>query len=167
MSGSFRTPRSPNIIWPSLSSILIHYGRQWPEMLTRPKTFNIHMIHTYNSGSHAYFLTTQGHGGPPRMSDQLNAEANLETTQTGKMIHTIHAPFYSNKVNMKGWLWRPNDLQGACGLKFSWLSFYNWGKTPGETLTRELARPGIELRSAGWEATTLPPCHCGGLKRYK
>ena len=28
MSGSFRPPRSPNIIWPSLSFILIHYGRQ-------------------------------------------------------------------------------------------------------------------------------------------
>ena len=40
MSGSFRPPRSPNIIWPSLSSILIHYGRQWPEMFTRPKTSN-------------------------------------------------------------------------------------------------------------------------------
>ena len=42
MSGSFRPPRSPNIIWPSLSSIIIHYGRQWPRMLTRPKTSNIH-----------------------------------------------------------------------------------------------------------------------------
>ena len=40
MSGSFRPPRSP--IWPSLSSILIHYGRQWTEMLTRPKTSNKH-----------------------------------------------------------------------------------------------------------------------------
>ena len=28
MSGSFRPPRSPNIIWPSLSSIINHYGRQ-------------------------------------------------------------------------------------------------------------------------------------------
>ena len=42
MSGSFRPLRSPNIIWPSLSSIIFHYGRQWPEMLTRPKTSNIH-----------------------------------------------------------------------------------------------------------------------------
>ena len=41
MSGNFRPPRSPNIIWPSLSPITIHYGRQWPEMLTRPKTSNI------------------------------------------------------------------------------------------------------------------------------
>ena len=37
-SGNFRPPRSPNNIWSSLSSILIHYGRQCPEMLTRPKT---------------------------------------------------------------------------------------------------------------------------------
>ena len=42
MSGSFRSPRSPNIIWPPLSSTIIHYGRQWPEMLTRPQTSNIH-----------------------------------------------------------------------------------------------------------------------------
>ena len=43
MSGSLRPPRSPNIIWPSLSSsLIIHYGRQWPEMLTCPKTLNIH-----------------------------------------------------------------------------------------------------------------------------
>ena len=41
MSGSFRPPRSPNIIWPSLSSVIIHYGRQSPEMLTRPKISNI------------------------------------------------------------------------------------------------------------------------------
>ena len=50
ISGSFRPPRTPNIIWLSLSSssIIIHYGRQWPEMLTRPKTSNIHTyIHTY------------------------------------------------------------------------------------------------------------------------
>ena len=45
MSGSFRPSMSPNIIWPSLSSSLIlHYGRQWPEMLTRPKNLK----YTYN-----------------------------------------------------------------------------------------------------------------------
>ena len=44
MSGSFRPPRSPNIVWPSLSPIHIHYGRQWPEMLMRPK--NLIYIHT-------------------------------------------------------------------------------------------------------------------------
>ena len=56
MSGSFRPPRSPNIIWPSLSSIIIHYGRQWPEMFTRPKASNIqirehhHIQHSSFSG---------------------------------------------------------------------------------------------------------------------
>ena len=44
MLGDYSPPRSPNIIWPSLSSILIHYGHQWPEMLTRPKTSNIHTL---------------------------------------------------------------------------------------------------------------------------
>ena len=49
MSGSFRPPRSPNIIWPSFSSsLIIHYGRQLPEMLTRPKILNIHTC----NGSH-------------------------------------------------------------------------------------------------------------------
>ena len=43
MPGSFKPLRSPIIIWPSLSSaIIIHYGCQWPEMLTCPKTSNIH-----------------------------------------------------------------------------------------------------------------------------
>ena len=42
--GSFRPPRSPNIIWPSLSSsLIIHYGCQWPEMLMRPTTLNVHV----------------------------------------------------------------------------------------------------------------------------
>ena len=35
-----------------------------------------------NYGSHTYFLTTQGHGEPPRMSDQPNAGATAETEQT-------------------------------------------------------------------------------------
>ena len=43
--GKLRPPRSPNIIWPSLSSsIIIHYGCQWPEMLTRPKVSNIRIL---------------------------------------------------------------------------------------------------------------------------
>ena len=53
MSGSFRSPRSPNIIWPSSSSLILHYGRQLPEMLTCPKILN---IHTYNKNSHIHPL---------------------------------------------------------------------------------------------------------------
>ena len=55
-----------------------------------------------NCGSHTYFLTAQGHGGPPRMSDQLSAEATSKTTQTLKIIYTIHSLVHSNKADMKG-----------------------------------------------------------------
>ena len=41
--GKLWTPGSPNIIWLSLSSsVIFHYGCQWPEMLTRPENLNIH-----------------------------------------------------------------------------------------------------------------------------
>ena len=55
--GKLRPPSSPNIICPSLSSsLIIHYGRQWPEMLTRPEASNIQIyiwskfviIYSYN-----------------------------------------------------------------------------------------------------------------------
>ena len=82
------------------------------------------------------FLTTQGHGVPPRMSDQPNDGASSETTQTWKMRHTIHAPIHSNKANMKGWLWQSNDIRGPWGHKASWHLSYRWGKTP-KNLTQE------------------------------
>ena len=46
-----------------------------------------------NSGSYNTILTTQGHGGPHRMRDQLNAGAISETTRTLKRgnIVTCHA----------------------------------------------------------------------------
>ena len=37
MSGKLRPQLSPDYNWP-ISARIIHYGRQWPEMLTRPKT---------------------------------------------------------------------------------------------------------------------------------
>ena len=40
------------------------------------------------SGSHTYFLTTQEHGGPPWMMDQLNYWATSEIAHTWKTIHT-------------------------------------------------------------------------------
>ena len=46
-------------------------------------------------------LTTQGHGEPPQMRDQLNAGAISETTRTLKMIHIIHSRIHSNKVDMR------------------------------------------------------------------
>ena len=32
---------------------------------------------------------------------------------TNIKIHTIHTHIHSNKTNMKGWLWRPNDIRGS------------------------------------------------------
>ena len=78
----------------------------------RERELTLDHIHT--------FLTTQGYGGSPRMWDQVNAGATSETIQTWKTIHTIHALIHSNKVNMKGWLWRPDDIRGPCGPKASW-----------------------------------------------
>ena len=36
------------------------------------------------------FLTTQGHGGPPRMSDQPNAGATSETANMKDNTHQAH-----------------------------------------------------------------------------
>ena len=103
-----------------------------------------------NYGSHTYFLTTQGHWGLPRMSDQLIAEVTSETTQTWKAIHTIHALIHFNKVNMKGRLWRPNDIRGSCGPKASWHLYYRRRKTPKKPHPGNLSRSGIELGPAAW-----------------
>ena len=53
-------------------------------------------------GSHNTFLTTQGHGGPPQMSDHMNAGATSDTTRTLKTIHTIHSHIHSNKAGTIG-----------------------------------------------------------------
>ena len=47
------------------------------------------------------FLTTQGYGEPPHISDQLNAGATSETTRTLKTIHIVHSQIHSNKTNMR------------------------------------------------------------------
>ena len=47
------------------------------------------------------FLTTLGHGEPPRMSDHPNAGATSETAQIWKIIHTKHTLSHPNKANME------------------------------------------------------------------
>ena len=66
------------------------------------------------------FLTTQGHGGPPRMSDQPNAGATSETAQTWKTIHTKHTRRHPNKANIEWWLRRDGLMifGDLGGLKF-------------------------------------------------
>ena len=79
-----------------------------------------------------------------------------ETTQTWKTIHTIHTPIHSNKANMKGRLWLPNDIRGPYGPKASWHSSYRWGKTPKKLHWGNLSRPRIEPGPAAWQARMLP-----------
>ena len=109
-----------------------------------------------NYGSHTCFLTTQGHGVPPRMSDQPNAGATSETAQTWKTIHTKHALSHPYKVNMEWWLRRPNDIRGPWGPKVSWHLSYRWEK-PQKNLTQGTcpdrgSNPGplVTLRSQRW-----------------
>ena len=82
------------------------------------------------------FLTTQGHGGPPRMSDQPNAKATSKTAQTRKTIHTKHTLSHPNKAKMEWW-WRPNDIRGPWGPKVSWHLSYRRGKTSKKNLAQE------------------------------
>ena len=50
MSGSFRPPRSPNIIWPSLSSLIIHYWRH--NDLRCWRALKTSYIHTNSGGEY-------------------------------------------------------------------------------------------------------------------
>ena len=102
------------------------------------------------------FFTTQGHGGPPRMSDQPNAGATAETAQTWKTINTKHTLSHPNKANMEWWLWRPNDIRGPWGPKVSWHLSYRWGKTMKKPHPGNLSRPGIEPGPGAWQARMLP-----------
>ena len=101
----------------------------------------------YNSGPHTYFFTTQGHGGPPLVRDQLNARATSETTQTWKTIHTIHVPIHFNKANMKEWLWRPNDIRGPCGPKASWHFCLTGEEKLRKISPRKLVPTGYQTRA--------------------
>ena len=78
------------------------------------------------------FLTTQGHGGPSRMSEQLSAGAISETTRTLKTIisFTHRSALILTRRICEGWLWWPNDIRGPRGPKASWHLSYRWGKTP-------------------------------------
>ena len=62
-------------------------------MTGRERELAVAHIHT--------FLTTQGHGGPPQMSDQLSATATSETIRTLKMIHIFHSHIHSIKADMR------------------------------------------------------------------
>ena len=102
------------------------------------------------------FLTTEGHGGPPRMSDPLNAGATSETTRTLKTIHTIHSIIHSNKTDIR-MIMMAKWYSGNMGPKASWHLSYRWGKYPKKPHPGNLSRPGIELGPTAWHALMLPP----------
>ena len=102
------------------------------------------------------FLTTQGHGGPPQMSDQPNAGATSEAAQTWKTIHTKHTLSHPKKAKIEWWWRRPNVIRGPWGPKVSWHLSYRWGKTPKKPHPGNLSRPGIEPGPAAWQARMLP-----------
>ena len=109
-----------------------------------------------NYGSHTYFFDQQGHGGPPRMSDQPNAGATSETEKIWKTIHTKHTPSHPDKANMEWWLRWPNDSRGPWGPKVSWHLSDRWGKTPKKPHPGNLSRPGIKTGPTEWQARMLP-----------
>ena len=90
-----------------------------------------------NYVTHTYFLTTQGHGGPPRMNDEPNAGVTSDKAQTGKTIHNRHTLSHPNKANMKRWLRRPNDIRGPWGPKVTWPLYYRWEKKTEKTSPRK------------------------------
>ena len=47
-------------------------------------------------GSHTYFFTIQRHGGPPQMSDHLNAGVTSETTQHS-LTHSFEQDEYEKE----------------------------------------------------------------------
>ena len=106
------------------------------------------MVRDFSGTIYIYFLTTQGHGGPPQISDELNAGAASETTPTLKTIHIIHSHIHSNMAD--GWLWRPNDIRWSGGSKASWHLSYRWGKNlTQETCPDRGSNPGpLRNRSA-------------------
>ena len=99
-----------------------------------------------NSGSHNTFLTTEGHGVPPRMRDKFNSGTTSETTRTWKTIQISHAPIHSNKLNMKGWLILLNDIRGPCGPRVSRHLSYRWGKSQN-TSPRKLVQTWDRTRA--------------------
>ena len=97
-----------------------------------------------NFGPHTYFFEHTRTWKASPDGEQFNTGTTSEATWTWKTIHTIHTPSHANKVNMKGWLWRPNDIRGPCAPKTSWHLSYGWGKPLKKTYPGNLSRPGIE-----------------------
>ena len=87
-------------------------------------------------GSHIYILDHTKTWRP--LSDEGSAQCRGHLRYNTNMKDDTHhpQPFHSNKANMKGWLWRSNDIRGPCEPKASWHLSYRLGKNP-KNLTQD------------------------------
>ena len=90
------------------------------------------------------FLTTQGHGGPPWISDQLNARATSETTRTYRQRHHSHPHSYQqgeyDEDDHDGQM-MPGD---RLGLKFPDICLKGGEKPQKKPHSGNWSHPGIE-----------------------
>ena len=71
-----------------------------------------------NSGSHTYFSTKLEHAGPPRMRvNSMPVPPSRQHEHERQYTPYNHSLIHSNKANVKGWLWGPNYIREAVGLK--------------------------------------------------
>ena len=104
----------------------------------RERELTLNHIHTS--------LTTQGHGGPPRLKDQINAGATSETTEHERQYTTFTHPFILTRHTWKD----DYDCQmifGDLGHRATLYLSYRWWKNT-ENLTQETcpdrgANPGL------------------------
>ena len=108
MSGSFRPPRSPTIIWPSFSSsIIIHYGRQSPEILTCPKTNN--KINKYPQ------LVSNTRSGRGMRCDEAPCDRSVSTKRAGRPSLSHHHKGWWNETKWMRWVWRNGGMKFLVG----------------------------------------------------
>ena len=108
---------------------------------TRHARYNFHITVDH---MHIFWPHKDMEGLPGEASAQYRATS--ETPRTWKTIHTIHAPIHSDKVNVKGWLWRPNDIRGPCEPNFL-IFVLQVRKNPKKTSPRRFVPTGHRTRA--------------------
>ena len=92
------------------------------------------------------FLTTQGHGGPPRwVISPMPGPPPRQHKHERQYTPSTHC--HPNNADMEWWLWRPNDIRGPWGPKVSWYLSYRWGKNPEKTSPRKPVPTGDRART--------------------
>ena len=71
--------------------------------------------------------------------------------------YTIRSPIHSNKADMKGWLWRPNDIRGPCGVKFPNICPIG-EENPRKTSPWKLVPTGDQTQARCVTGTRATPC---------